>query len=107
MEGIKTGKNFSEDTGRKLIHILDREANIAEVINLFLNDQSVKSGFIIRARHDRSTLTHTQRGREENVSLFRLFKQIRDSGHHKKIKHALRNKNGKSYQAVCWLRYED
>ena len=107
LEGIKAGKDFSEDTGRKLIHILDREADIAEVINLFLKDQPVESGFIIRARHDRSTLTHTQRGSEENVSLFRLFKQIRESSHHKKITRTPHNKDGKSYQAVCWIRYED
>jgi hypothetical protein len=105
LEGIKSGKNFSEDTGRRLIHILDREADIAEVINLFLNDQPVEPGFIIRARHDRSTLTHSQRDREENVSLFRLFKQIRESSHHKKIRRTLHKKNGKSYEAVCWLRY--
>ncbi|MCX8492587.1 MAG: hypothetical protein ORN54_16130, partial [Cyclobacteriaceae bacterium] len=36
LEGIKSGKEFSELTGRKLIHILDREADIADVINLFL-----------------------------------------------------------------------
>lgn len=107
LEGIKTGKNFSEDTGRKLIHILDREADVGEVINLLLHDQPVASGFIIRARHDRSTLTHSQRDREEDVSLFRLFKKIRASSHHKKINRILRDKNGKPYEAVCWLRYEE
>ncbi|MCX8492586.1 MAG: hypothetical protein ORN54_16125, partial [Cyclobacteriaceae bacterium] len=60
----------------------------------------------MRARHDRSTLTNSQRDREENVGLFRLFKQIKESIHHKKIKRTLRNKDGKPYEAVCWLRYE-
>ena len=107
LEGIQAGKRFSEGTGRKLIHILDREADITEVINSFLNDPPVESGFIIRARHDRSTLTHSQRGREEDVSLFRLFKQIKESSNRKKIKRILRNKEGKLYEAACWLRHED
>jgi len=107
LEGIKVGQDFSEDTGRKLIHILDREADIGEVINLFLRDHPVGSSFIIRARHDRSTLTHSQRDREDDVSLFRLFKKIRQSKHLKKVKRTLRNKDGKPYEAECWLRYED
>jgi hypothetical protein len=105
--GIKAGQAFSEDTGRKLIHLLDREADIADVINLFLGDCTGGSGFIIRARHDRSTLTNSQRACEENLSLFRLFKQIRESGHRKKIKRTLRNKDGRPYEAVCWLRYQE
>ena len=107
LEGIKAGKKFSESTGRKLIHVLDREADIAEVINLFLKTEPVESGFIIRARHDRSTLTHSQRDREEDVSLFRLFKQIRESSNHKKITRTLRSKAGKPYEAECWLRYDN
>lgn len=107
LEGIEVGKKFSEDTSRKLIHILDREADIAEVINLFLKGQPVESSFIIRARHDRSTLTHSQRDREEDVSLFRLFKKIKEGSNHKKITRTLRNKDGKPYEALCWIRYED
>ena len=105
--GIKTGTEFSSDTGRKLIHILDREADITEVINLFLKNPSMESSFIIRARHDRTTLPNSQRDREENLSLFRLFKQIKESGNRKKIKRILRSKEGKPYEAACWLRYED
>ncbi|MEK6783297.1 MAG: IS4 family transposase [Bacteroidota bacterium] len=106
LDGIGSGKEFSGFTGRKLIHLLDREADIADVINLFLSNGSEGSGFIIRARHDRSTLTHSQRDREENVGLFRLFKQIKESIQYKKIKRTLRNKDGKPYEAECWLRYE-
>lgn len=106
LAGIQSGKSFSEATDRKLIHLLDREADIADVINLFLSKGHEGSGFIIRARHDRSTLTHTQRDREENVSLFRLFKQIKESNQSKIIKRTLRNQAGKSYEAECWLRYE-
>lgn len=106
LEGIQAGKAFSESTGRRLIHILDREADMIEVINLFLRVGTTESAFIIRARHDRSTLTHTQRGKEENVSLFRLFTQIKDSSHIKKISRTLRSKEGKLYQAECWLRYD-
>jgi hypothetical protein len=102
--GIKAGQAFSEDTGRKLIHLLDREADIGEVINLFLKDQPA-SGFIIRARHNRSTLTNTQRNKVEDVSLFLLFKQISESDQRKKINRVLRNKESKAYEATCWLRY--
>jgi len=105
IEGIKAGQSFSEDTGRKLIHLLDREADIGEVINLFLKDQPAASGFIIRARHDRSTLSHSQREKEEDVSLFRLFKQIAESNNKTKISRVLRCKEGKPYEADCWLRY--
>lgn len=106
LEGIQAGKRFSEDTKRKLIHILDREADISEVINSFLKDQPVEPGFIIRARHDRSTLTHDQRGHEEDVSLFRLFKKIKQGANRKKVKRTLRNKDGKPYETECWLRYD-
>jgi hypothetical protein len=106
LDGIKAGKDFSEQTGRRLIHILDREADIGEVINLFLDDRPVESDFIIRARHDRSTLTQSQSERKKNASLFRLFKQIRKSSNRKKIKRILRDKDGKPYEAVCWLRYD-
>lgn len=104
IEGIKAGITFSADTGRNLIHILDREADIGEVINLFLKEEP-GSGFIIRARHNRSTLTHSQRFKEEDASLFLLFNQIRESNNKKKISRTLRNKEGKLYQADCWLRY--
>lgn len=106
IKGIETGKLFSKHTGRELIHLLDREADIGEVINLFLKDQSAASSFIIRARHDRSTLTNTERGKEEDVSLFRMFKQISQSSNRKKIKRELRGKEGKLYESECWLRYD-
>ncbi len=80
---------------------------MAEVINLFVKEESVESGFIIRARHDRSTLTHSQRDREEDVSLFRLFKQIKESSNYKKITRTLRSKEGKLYESECWLRYDN
>src|SRR5690606_458793 len=107
IEGIKAGKIFSENTGRKLIHLLDREADIGDVINLFLKDHPGTSGFIIRARHNRSTLTHSQRYKEEDVSLFRLFKQIGESDNKAKITRMLRSKEGKIYEAECWLRYAE
>jgi hypothetical protein len=106
LEGIQSGQKFTQQTSRRLIHLMDREGDIGEVINYFLQNDSAKSGFIIRARHDRSTLTHSQRDREENVRLFRLFSSIKQSPHSKKIIRTLRNKKGKSYSAECLLRYE-
>lgn len=107
ISGINAGKVYSEQTGRNLVHLLDREGDIGDVINLFLKDQPVPSSFIIRARHDRSTLTHTQREKEEDVSLFRLFKQIGESSNKIKIKRELRSIEGKSYEGECWLRFAD
>jgi hypothetical protein len=105
IKSIQAGKTFSEHTKRKLIHLLDREGDIGDVINLFLKDQSEVSSFIIRARHNRSTLTHSQRDKEEDVSLFRLFKQLSESSNKAMIKRMLRSKEGKLYEAECWLRY--
>lgn len=106
IRGIKAGQAFSEDTGRRLIHLLDREADIGDVINLFLKGQPASS-FIIRARHNRSTLTNSQRDKAEDLSLFLLFKQMAESSHRKKIKRVLRSKEGKAYEATCWLRYAE
>lgn len=106
LEGIRAGKRFSDDAQRNLIHVLDREADIAEVINLFLKANSSDTFFVIRARHDRSTLTHAQRAKEDDVSLFRLFTQMKESNQCKKIIRVLRSKEGSPYEAVCWLRYD-
>lgn len=107
IKGIQVGNIFTDSTGRKLIHLLDREADIGEVINLFVKDRPTPSSFIIRARHDRSTLTNSQRDKEEDVSLFRLFKQISESNNKTKIKRLLRTKEGKLYEAECWLSYQE
>lgn len=105
LEGVRAGKQFSKNAQRNLLHVLDREADIAEVINLLLEANSCDTFFVIRARHDRSTLTHTQRAKEDDLSLFRLFTQIRENNQCKKISRILRSKEGKPYEAACWLRY--
>jgi Transposase DNA-binding len=103
LASIDTGRQFSEVTSRKLIHIMDREADITEVINVLLK---IDSTFIIRARHDRSTLTLAQKDKESNLELFRLFHLIKESPHHKKIMRTLRSREGKVYHADCRIRYE-
>jgi hypothetical protein len=104
IKGIQAGQAFTEETGRKLIHLLDREADIREVINLFLK---ASGGFIIRARHDRTTLPNSQRDKGEDLTLFRLFKQIAENSNKTKIRRVLRGKEGKPYEADCWLRYAE
>jgi hypothetical protein len=49
---------------------MDREADIAEVIN---KCAEAKQYFIIRARHDRSTLTTTEKDKSPSPELFRMF----------------------------------
>jgi hypothetical protein len=102
IKGIQAGQAFTVETGRKLIHLLDREADIGGVINMFLKTQD---SFIIRARHDRSTLSNSERDKAEDVSFFRMFKQIAESSNKAKIRRVLRSKEGKLYEADCWLRY--
>jgi hypothetical protein len=102
IEGIETGINFSEKTGRNLIHVMDREADIAEVIN-----KCTASGqyFIIRARHDRSTLTTTEKDRASAPELFRIFQMQPALENPGAIIRTLRNEKRKEYQADCHINY--
>jgi hypothetical protein len=102
IEGINAGNVFSKTTGRPLIHIMDRESDIVDVINTC---QSANQYFIIRARHDRSTLSHTDREKVEDLEKHRLFHLMRNSKKRKVITRTLRNKNGKEYDALCYIHY--
>jgi hypothetical protein len=102
LEGVKTGISFSKETGRDLIHIMDREADIIDVINT-CNDAN--QYFIIRARHDRSTLTISEKDKTETPELFRLFKLMSSLPNPSVIVRTLRNAKGKEYGAVCDMNY--
>jgi hypothetical protein len=103
LEGVSTGISFSKSTGRDLIHIMDREADIVELIN---QCQQNKQYFIIRARHDRSTLSNKERFKEEDVEKFRLFHAMRSVPNNTVIKRNLRDAKGLLYEADCDINYQ-
>jgi hypothetical protein len=102
LEGVKTGISFSKETGRDLIHIMDREADIVEVINKCIEANQY---FIIRARHDRSTLTISEKGKAKTPELYRLFQLMPSLSAPFTIDRPLRNTKGKEYEAKCDMSY--
>jgi hypothetical protein len=102
LNGIKTGQAFTQQTQRPLIHIMDREADIEEVIK---QCQNTSQHFIIRARHDRSTLNHTERGKVENKEAYRLFQLMRNASNKLIITRPLKDDKGNDYEAKCYLHY--
>jgi len=102
LEGIRTGISFSREACRDLIHVMDREADIIDVINMC---QQANQYFIIRARHDRSTLSHKERWKEDDVEKFRLFHTMRSLENNSVIKRDLRDTKGNRYEADCYLNY--
>ncbi|MBD0376858.1 MAG: IS4 family transposase [Flavisolibacter sp.] len=103
IEALKTGVPFSETTGRDLIHIMDREADIVDLINA--GHQSKGQSFIIRARHDRSTLTKQQRYQQEALEQFRLFQLMPSLPQPALTQRKLRDSKGKLYEATCSMNY--
>jgi Transposase DDE domain len=103
IEGIQTGKQFSTETGRQTIHLMDRESDVIDVINECI---AANQNFIIRARHDRSTISRTESDKLENLEQYRLHSLMRNSKSKKTITKTLRNKNGKEYSAKCYIHYE-
>lgn len=103
LEGVKTGISFSKETGRDLIHIMDREADIVDVINT-CNEGS--QYFIIRARHDRSTLTLSEKDKTDTPELHRLFQLMPSLPDPFTIIRTLRSEKGKEYEAKCDMNYQ-
>jgi len=100
---MKSGEDFTKETGRKLIHIMDREADIVDLMNLgFTTNQF----FVIRARHDRSTLSHKERVKIADVEPFRLFNLIQNGTNTSQIIRNLRAEDGKKYEAECKIAYQ-
>ncbi len=102
LEGVKTGISFSKETGRDLIHIMDREADIVEVINKCIEADQY---FVIRARHDRSTLTVSERDKATDSEIYRLFNLMPSLPEPSTIVRKLRNEKGKEYEAKCDMSY--
>jgi hypothetical protein len=103
LTGITTGFNYSTSTKRNLIHVMDREADITEVINACKKSNQF---FVIRARHDRSTLNKKERYYEDDLESFRLFKLMRSLKPEKEIVRKLRTTKGKTYDGVCQLNFK-
>lgn len=103
LNGIDTSIAFTKETDRPLIHIMDREADIEEVLNKFENTEQK---FVIRARHDRSTLSHKEREKVNDKELYRLFQLMRNSSQKQIITRILRDEKGKEYEAKCYLHYD-
>ena len=102
LEGVKTGISFSKETNRDLIHIMDREADIVDVINACIEGGQY---FIIRARHDRSTLTPSEKDKASDPELYRLFQLMPCLPNPFIIARTLRNEKGKEYEAKCDINY--
>ena len=102
IEGVKTGISFSKETNRDVIHIMDREADIVDVINT-CNEGS--QYFVIRARHDRSTLTLSEKDKAGAPELYRLFQLMPAMPNPFTIVRKLRNDKGKEYEAECDINY--
>jgi hypothetical protein len=102
LEGVETGIYFSKETGRDLIHVMDREADIVDVIN---KCNKANQYFIIRARHDRSTLTISEKDKADTPELYRLFQLMPSLPNPFTIVRKLRNEKGKEYEAKCYMNY--
>jgi len=84
IEALKTGAEFSRQTGRPLVHLMDREADVAGIINAAngLDGQY----FVIRAAQNR-VLTN-QDGKVLSAKLFTCMPELH---------------TGKTYQATCTI----
>lgn len=104
IDSLASGKNFEQQGQRKLIHIMDREADITEVFNVAL---AAKQNLVVRARHNRSFLSEKQRHLKENKhkDLTRLWDYLRAVPASATVKRELRDAEGKAYQSLCQLSY--
>ncbi|MGL4629964.1 MAG: IS4 family transposase, partial [Leadbetterella sp.] len=100
---MRSGENFTNETGRKLIHVMDREADIVELMNLALSSNQY---FVIRARHDRSTLSHKERSKIDSIETFRLSTLIQNGTNTSQIIRTLRADDGKKYEAECKIAFQ-
>lgn len=96
IEGLTTGTEFSKQTGRSLIHLMDREADVADIINM-VNGQAGQY-FIIRAAQNR-ILTDP----EGKLSPGKLFSFIPSLHTGDIIERRLTDEKGKHYQANCTI----
>lgn len=94
IEGLKTGSEFSGSAGRPLIHLMDREADVADIINAAAGLQG--QYFIIRAAQNR-ILTDN----DGNKLPEKLFTSMPSLHNGKTVMRRLIDQQGKPYQATC------
>lgn len=102
INGVKAGHRFTEQTQRNLIHIMDREADIGDVIN---QCHDASQHFIIRARHDRSILSHRELDKTDNKESYRIFQLMRMAADKQIVTRTLRDDKGIEYESQCYLHY--
>ncbi|MFC0516821.1 IS4 family transposase [Mucilaginibacter angelicae] len=96
INAITTGVEFSKQTGRSLIHLMDREADIADIINAANSHDG--QYFIIRAAQNR-ILTNAE-GKLSAEKLFTFMPSLHTGDI---IERRLIDEKGKSYQANCTI----
>lgn len=101
---LQSGQRFEQAGQRKLIHIMDREADVGALFNAAV---SAKQNIVVRARHNRSFLTEQERHLKSNKgkALTRLWDYLRAVSPSAIIQRQLRDDKGNGYQAPCHLSY--
>lgn len=102
LEGLKIAAYFKDKTERPLINVMDREGDIGDVINKCIE---LGQCFVIRSRHNRSTLSLEAKWKTKNLAAYSLYNMLQNNTPSQVIKHTLRNKKGQQYEALCNLRY--
>ena len=96
IKALTTGAEFTKQTGRPLIHVMDREADVADIINA-ANEQDGQY-FIIRAAQNRILTDH-----EGKLSAEKLFTFMPSLYTGDIIGRRLTDAKGKPYNATCTI----
>jgi hypothetical protein len=91
---LMTGAEFSRQTERPLIHVMDREADVAEIINTA--NELERQYFVIRAAQNRVLLDEQGKALSE-----KLFNHMPSQYAGVSIQRKLSDGLGKTYKALC------
>lgn len=92
LQGLQSGAQFCERSGAQLIHIMDREGDILDVIQ---EAERLGAKYVIRSTHNRVL------PQEED----KLWDTLRTQAPDTFVIRSLRDENGTTYQARCELKY--
>lgn len=92
INGLQAGARFTESCAASIVHIMDREGDILDVIK---EAERLKARYVIRSTHNRNLP-------QENS---KLWNTLRDLPQGSTIVRILRDKGGRTYQANCILKY--
>jgi hypothetical protein len=95
---LNTGAEFSRQTDRPLIHLMDREADVAGIINAA--NRLAQQYFIIRAAQNR--ILTDQDGKASSQRLFTCMPSLYKGD---LIQRRLMDSQGKNYQVSCTISY--